>query len=48
AMLNWMAENSKQLKSEYGNISSASVGAIQRRLLVLDEQGASNFLVSRR
>lgn len=43
AMLNWMAENSKTLKSDYGNISSASVGAIQRRLLVLDEQGASEF-----
>lgn len=43
AMLNWMAENAKDLKSEYGNISSASVGAIQRRLLVLDEQGASEF-----
>ena len=43
AMLNWMGENSKALKSEYGNISSASIGAIQRRLLVLDEQGASEF-----
>lgn len=43
SMLNWMSENSKSLKSEYGNISSASVGAIQRRLLVLDEQGASEF-----
>ncbi|WP_428355433.1 helicase HerA-like domain-containing protein [Methyloprofundus sp.] len=43
AMLNWMGENSKTLKSEYGNISSASIGAIQRRLLVLDEQGASEF-----
>lgn len=43
ALLNWMAENAKALKSEYGNISSASVGAIQRRLLVLDEQGASEF-----
>ncbi|MFK5950451.1 MAG: DUF853 family protein [Methylococcales bacterium] len=43
AMLNWMGENAKQLKSEYGNISSASIGAIQRRLLVLDEQGASEF-----
>lgn len=43
SMLNWMAENSKELKSEYGNISSASIGAIQRRLLVLDEQGASEF-----
>ncbi len=43
SMLNWMGENSKDLKSEYGNISSASLGAIQRRLLVLDEQGASQF-----
>ncbi len=43
AILNWMGENAKQLKSEYGNISSASIGAIQRRLLVLDEQGASEF-----
>lgn len=43
SMLNWMGDNSKELKSEYGNISSASIGAIQRRLLVLDEQGADEF-----
>lgn len=43
SMLNWMGENAKELKSEYGNISSSSIGAIQRRLLVLDEQGASEF-----
>jgi len=43
SMLNWMGEHAKQLKSEYGNISSSSIGAIQRRLLVLDEQGASEF-----
>ena len=43
SMLNWMGEYSKHLKSEYGNISSASLGAIQRRLLVLEEQGASQF-----
>lgn len=42
-MLAWMGENAKELKSEYGNISSSSIGAIQRRLLVLDEQGASQF-----
>lgn len=42
-MLNWMSKNSKELPSEYGNISSASVGAIQRSLLVLEEQGAENF-----
>ena len=43
SMLVWMAENAKELRSEYGNISTASIGAIQRRLLVLEEQGANNF-----
>lgn len=43
AMLTWMADNASELKGEYGNISSASVGAIQRRLLVLEEQGADSF-----
>lgn len=43
SMLIWMSKNAKQLRSEYGNISSSSVGAIQRRLLVLEEQGAEHF-----
>ncbi|MDT8426624.1 MAG: helicase HerA-like domain-containing protein [Methyloprofundus sp.] len=43
SMLSWMADNAKELSSDYGNISSASVGAMQRRLLVLEEQGASHF-----
>ncbi|MCK5831419.1 MAG: DUF853 family protein [Methylococcales bacterium] len=43
SMLSWMGDNAKELKSDYGNISSASIGAIQRRLLVLDEQGAAEF-----
>jgi len=43
SLLSWMADNSKEIKSDYGNISSASVGAIQRRLLVLEEQGAAHF-----
>ncbi len=43
AMLNWVSENRKALSSEYGNISTASIGAIQRKLLVLEEQGAENF-----
>ncbi len=43
AMLSWMGENAREIKSEYGNISSASLGAIQRRLLVLEEQGAADF-----
>jgi uncharacterized protein len=40
ALLAWMVENSAELRKTYGNITSASVGAIQRELLVLDEQGA--------
>ncbi|MGB5308095.1 MAG: helicase HerA-like domain-containing protein [Arenicellales bacterium] len=43
SMLIWMGDNAKELKSEYGNISSASIGAIQRRLLVLEEQQAEYF-----
>ncbi len=43
AMLLWMGENAKEFKTEYGNISSSSIGAIQRKLLVLEEQGAENF-----
>lgn len=42
-MLKWMAANAKELKSEYGNITSASIGAIQRKLLILEEQGARQF-----
>ena len=43
SMLRWMGENRSSLRTEYGNIASASVGAIQRRLLVLEEQGAQQF-----
>lgn len=39
ALLAWVAENARTLSTGYGNISTASVGAIQRRLLVLEEQG---------
>ncbi len=43
AMLTTVAENASQLTKEYGNVSSASVGAIQRNLLVLEQQGAEMF-----
>ena len=43
SMLGWMAENAKDLKADYGNISSSSVAAIKRKLLVLEEQGAEQF-----
>lgn len=43
SMLTWLSDNAKELKGEYGNISSASIGAIQRKLLVLEAQGAEHF-----
>jgi len=43
SLLSWMGDNARELKSEYGNISPASIGAIQRRLLVLEQQGAEHF-----
>ena len=44
AMLQFVADNAKSLTTEYGNVSAASVGAIQRRLLELEQQGGDKFL----
>jgi DNA helicase HerA-like ATPase len=44
AMLAHVADKAKQYTARYGNIASASVGAIQRGLLVLEQQGADRFL----
>lgn len=43
AMLQHVAESASELSSLYGNVSSSSVGAIQRRLLVLERSGAKKF-----
>lgn len=43
AMLVNIGERSQELSLSYGNISTASIGAIQRRLLVLENQGADQF-----
>jgi uncharacterized protein len=43
AMLQHVGENAKTFTTEYGNISSASVGAIQRGLLQIEEQGGDRF-----
>ena len=43
ALLVWIGENAKDLSLRYGNVSSASVGAIQRRLLVLENQGGAKL-----
>ena len=43
AILVWLGEKSDEISLRYGNVSTASVGAIQRRLLVLENQGATAF-----
>ena len=43
AMLQYVGDNAKDFTTEYGNISSASVGAIQRGLLQIEEQGGDQF-----
>ena len=43
ALLVWIGERARDLSLRYGNISTASIGAIQRRLLVLETQGAEGF-----
>ena len=44
AMLVWLADNAREIGKTYGNVTAASVGAIQRALLVLENQGAGQFL----
>ncbi len=43
AMVVNIAERSDEMRTKYGNVAKTSVGAIQRRLLVLEEQGANEF-----
>jgi DNA helicase HerA-like ATPase len=43
AMLSYMANNAKSFTIDYGNITSASVGAIQRAILSLEDQGGEQF-----
>ncbi len=43
AMLANMAERAQEIGARYGNVSRQSVGAIQRQLLVLEQQGGDNF-----
>ena len=44
ALLGWMSDKASELRGDYGNFTSASIGAIQRDLLVLEEQDAEVFL----
>ena len=43
SMLDYVSQHAKEYTSTYGNVSSASVGAIQRALLQLEAQGANKF-----
>jgi len=43
ALLQYVGDNADQFKTQYGNVSSASIGAIQRGLLQIDEQGGNKF-----
>ncbi len=43
AITQYIGDNAKSFQNQYGNISSASVGAIQRGLLSLEQQGAAHF-----
>lgn len=43
SLLVWVGENSGELSLRYGNVSAQSVGAIQRSLLVLENQGGTQF-----
>lgn len=43
SMLQYVADNADQFKTQFGNVSAASAGAIQRNLLALESQGADKF-----
>ena len=43
SMIDEMGKRATELRSRYGNIAPATVGVLQRRLLVLEQQGAANF-----
>ena len=43
AALQYVGENASSFTTQYGNVSAASIGAIQRNLLTLEQQGSSQF-----
>ena len=44
ALLQHVGDNAQQFQTNYGNVSAASIGAIQRGLLGLEQQGADRFM----
>jgi uncharacterized protein len=43
AMLAFLGENQREISATYGNVTTTSIGAVQRKLLVLENQGATSF-----
>jgi hypothetical protein len=43
SMLDWVSQHAKEYTTKYGNITTATIGAIQRSLLQLESQGADKF-----
>ncbi len=43
AMLQYVADHASELTTRYGNVAPATIGTIQRQILVLENQGAANF-----
>jgi len=43
-LLTYMSDNHKEISAKYGRVTGASIGAIQRRLLKLEQQGVENLL----
>ncbi|MER3523392.1 MAG: ATP-binding protein [Ignavibacteria bacterium] len=43
AMLQYVGDNAAEFRTQYGNVSAASIGAIQRGLLQLEQQGGNQF-----
>lgn len=43
AMLSYVADHASEIKTRYGNVSTSSIGAIQRSLLTLEDQGGDVF-----
>src|SRR6516162_2696107 len=42
-LLSYLSKNAKEISSRYGNVAASAVGAVQRQLLVLENQGGTNF-----
>jgi DNA helicase HerA-like ATPase len=42
-LLTYLSKNAKEISSRYGNVATSAVGAVQRQLLVLENQGGTNF-----